>query len=302
MAGENDSYDLDDDSSLEKFEKELVHEEKKKARSNFLLGILVLLVIGVIGFYGYTSIFAPNVPSPRKQAVKVVPPPAPAPKPAAEPAPGAQTTAKEKSAAPVEEIQEELVVVEKKAGEPAEPVEIEKVEIVETAPEIKAETAVPEVATSVSDGKTYTLQVGFYRVPGNAERMSKRLNDLNLQPKLIRRNFSVRKVKVYTGEFLYRETAIKGALKLTNQGFNPKVALTGPGRYELEMGSFDNEEEADGLVRQIEDRDLKVRLDTGMVKMDATVVRLENIDGTRRLEEIEKILKRENMDFFIVRR
>lgn len=293
MADEKDSYDLDDDSSLEKFEEELVHEEKKKARSNFLLGILVLLIIGAIGFYGYTSIYAPKTPPPRKQAVKAVtPPPAPAPQPAAEPATPATP------AASVTEIKEEPLVVEMKVEEPAE---TKQTEAAAMTPETKAETSAPEMTASVSDGKIYTLQVGFFRVPENAERIAKRLGDLNLRPTLTRRNFSVRKVRVYTGEYLYRETAEKGALMLDNQGFIPKVALTGPGRYELEMGSFDTEEQADGLVRQIEDRKLKVRLDTGAVKMNATEVRLENIDGTQRLEEIEEILERENIDFFIVR-
>ena len=294
MADEKDSYDLDDDSSLEKFEEELVHEEKKKARSNFLLGILVLLIIGAIGFYGYTSIYAPKTPPPRKQAVKAVtpPPPAPAPQPAAEPvAPAAP-------AAPMTEIKEEPLVVEMKVEET---VETKQTEAAAMTPETNAETSAPEMTASASDGKTYTLQVGFFRVPENAERIAKRLSDLNLRPTLTRRNFSVRKVRVYTGEYLYRETAEKGALMLDNQGFIPKVALTGPGRYELEMGSFDTEEQADGLVRQIEDRKLKVRLDTGAVKMDATEVRLENIDGTQRLEEIKEILERENIDFFIVR-
>ncbi len=297
MADEKDSYDLDDDSSLEKFEEELVHEEKKKARSNFLLGILVLLIIGAIGFYGYTSIYAPKTPPPRKQAVKAVkpPPPVPAPQPAAEPAAPAEPDA---PAAPTTEIKEEPLVVEMKVEEP---VETKQTEAAAMTPETTAETPAPEMTASVSDGKIYTLQVGFFRVPENAERIGKRLSDLNLRPTLTRRNFSVRKIRVYTGEYLYRETAAKGALMLDNQGFIPKVALTGPGRYELEMGSFDTEEQADGLVRQIEDRKLKVRLDTGVVKMDATEVRLENIDGTQRLEEIEEILKRENIDFFIVR-
>ncbi|MFQ5431084.1 MAG: SPOR domain-containing protein [Nitrospinota bacterium] len=307
MADENGSYNLNDDSSLEKFEEELVREEKKKARSNFLLGILVLLIIGAIGFYGYTSIYAPGTPPPRKQAVKAVkpPPPAPVPQPVpvAEPeTPMAEPTVEEKPAAPMSEIKEEPLVVEMKVKDPAELVEIKEVETVARTPEAKEETPRPEMTASASDGKTYTLQVGFFRIPGNAEIISKRLSNLNLHPRLKRSDFTVRKVKVYTGEFPYRETATKGAQMLANQGFNPKVALTGPGKYELEMGSFDKEEQADGLVRQIEDRNLKVRLETGPVKMNATVVRLENIDGTQRLDEIKEILKRENIDFFIVRR
>lgn len=311
MADENGSYDLDEDSSLEKFEEELLHEEKKKARSNFLLGILVLLIVGVIGFYGYTTIYVPKSPPPPKRVVKEVKPPAVAPAP--------EQIVEEQPAAPAQmpEIKEEPLVVEVKVEEvtppaenppmetaPAEspPAKMPQMEAPAMTPEPKMDTTAPEMmAATPSDGKSYTLQVGFYRVSGNAEKISKRLSDLGLQPRQIRRGFSVRMVKVYAGEFLYKETATQGAQELADLGFKPEVALTGPGRYELEMGSFDTEAQADGLVKQLEEKQIKVRLNTGAKKTTATVVRLENIDGTQRLEEIREILKREKIDFFIVR-
>jgi cell division protein FtsN len=308
MADENGSYDLDEDSSLEKFEEELLHEEKKKARSNFLLGILVLLVVGVIGFYGYTTIYAPTSSPPPNQAAKAVKPPAVAPEPVAPEAPVAEKVVEEQPFAPpapaeqMEEIKEEPLVVEIKVEESAPPADTVQMEAVEAAPEPMKETSAPEMMTATpSDGKSYTLQAGFYRVPGNAERMSKRLSDLDLQPRQIRRSFSVQRVKVYAGEFLYKETATQGAQEFSDLGFKPVVALTGPGKYELEMGSFDTEAQADSLVKELEEKQIKVRFDTGEKKIEATAVRLENIDGTQRLEEIQEILKRENIDFYIIR-
>ena len=309
MADENGSYDLDEDSSLEKFEEELLHEEKKKARTNFLLGILVLLVVTVIGFYGYTTIFAPSSsPAPKKVVKAVKPPtPAPAPQPAAptapEPAPVVEKMVEEPPPPPMPEIKEEPIVLEVVVEESPAPAEMAQVDAPAMTPEPKGETPAPEMMTpTASDGMSYTLQVGFYKVPANAERISKRLSDLNLQPRQIRRGFSVQRVKVYAGEFLYKETATKGAQELTDLGFKPEVALTGPGKYELEMGSFDKEAQADNLVKELEEKQINVRLDTGPKKIDATVVRLENIDGTQRLEEIQETLKREKIDFFIVRR
>lgn len=316
MADENGSYDLDEDSSLEKFEEELLSEEKKKARSNFLLGILVLLIVVVIGFYGYTSIYAPNAPAPRKQMAKAVKPPVPAatapaaplPTPesaakmAPEPAPMPEPIVEEKPPTPMPEIKEEPLGVEMKIEEIAPPAEVPQVTTPATTPKPKMETAAPEMTTEASDGKRYTLQVGFFKVSANAENISKRLRDLNLLPQMIRRGFTVQMVKVYVGEFLYKETAAQGARELSGFGFKPEVALTGPGKYELEVGRFDTEAQADSLVKELEEKQIKVRLDTGTKKIDATMVRLVDIDGTQRLEEVKEILKREKIAFFMVRR
>jgi cell division protein FtsN len=314
MADNDNSFDLEEDSSLEKFEEELLHEEKKKARSSFLIGLLVLVAVGGGVYYVYTSFFSSKPPPPPKIAARAVKPPVPAPAPPTVPAeetavpeepkpvapapePEPMVKAEEKPAAPEKRIIEETLPGEltQEATEP-QPV------VPAGEPGMEMKTATPKPEPAISDEKTYTLQVGFFRVPENADRMSRKLKKINLQPRMIRRGHTVKTLKVYTGEYIYRETAAKAAEKLSNEGFKPVVALTAPGKYELEMGSFQSEAEADNLVKDLEDRMLKVRLAGGTEKLDATFVLLENIGGTQTLEEIKELLKKEKIDFFIVRR
>ena len=304
MADQEDLYDSGEDSSLEKFEQELLEEEKKKARSNFLRGILVLALVGGIGFYAYTTIFAPTPKAGLRQAK----PPAPAPamktdavKTAQPPAPKPVMAEKaaEKQIATKEGIKEEQLKSELKV-EVTKPAPVKPLTAKPFAAKPKAEP--PAQVTAKTDGKTYTLQVGFFSVSANADRTAKRLQRLNLEPKSIKRSYTAKMVKVYVGDYQYRETAVEAARELATVGFKSEPVLTSPGKYELEVGSFKTEAQADNLVRDLEKNQIKVRLAQGTKKVSATVIRLEGIEGSQRFEEVKELLKKENIGFFLVHR
>lgn len=303
MANQEDLYDSGEDSSLEKFEEELLEEEKKKARSNFLRGILVLVVVGGIGFYAYKTFFA-TTPTPRiRQAAKAVQPPAPAP--VVKPAPPQKS-----EPAMVEKAVEKPIATQKGIKEEQLKSEL-KIEVTKPAP-VKPLTAKPFAAkpkaeppapvTAKTDGKIYTLQVGFFSVSANADRAAKRLRELNLEPKSIKRSYTAKMVKVYVGDYQYRETAMEAARELATVGFKSKPVLTSPGKYELEVGSFKTEAQADHLVRDLEKKQIKVRLAQGTKKVSAIVLRLEGIDGTQRFYEVKELLIKEKISFFLVHR
>ena len=308
MANQEDLYDSGEDSSLEKFEEELLEEEKKKARSNFLRGILVLALVGGIGFYAYKTFFA-TTPTPRvRQAARAVRPPAPAPamktdavKPAPAPAPKPAMAEKavEKPIATQEGIKEEQLKSELKV-EVAKPAPVKPLAAKPFAAKPKAEPPAP--VTAKTDGKIYTLQVGFFSVSANADRAVKRLQRLNLEPKSIKRSYTAKMVKVYVGDYPYRETAMEAARELATLGFKSEPVLTSPGKYELEVGSFKTEAQADNLVKDLEKNQIEVRLAQGTKKVSATVLRLEGIEGTQRFYEVKELLIKENISFFLVHR
>lgn len=301
MADQEDLYDSGEDSSLEKFEEELLEEEKKKARSNFLSGILVLALVGGIGYYAYTTIFAPTPKASVRPSAKAVKPPVPAPAAPQKSEPVmAEKAVAAKPSAPQEGIREEQLKSEL------------KVEAAKPAPERKPLAAKPFTAkpkapppapvAAKTDGKTYTLQVGFFSVSANADRVVKRLKRLNLEPKSIKSSYTAKMIKVYVGDYQYRETAMEAVRELAGLGFKSKPVLISPGKYELEVGSFKTEAQADNLVKDLEKNQIKVRLAQGTKKVSATVVRLEGIDGTQRFYEIKELLKKENIGFFLVHR
>ena len=300
MTDQEELYDSNEDSSLEKFEEELLEEEKKTARSNFLRGVLVLVVVGGIGFYAYKTFFATTPKSGVLQAVKAVPPPAPAPAVKTDAVkPAMVEKAVEKPSAPKEGIKEEQLKSELKV-EVAKPLAAKPFAAKPFA--AKPISPPPAPVAAKTDGKTYTLQVGFFSIAANAQRAASKLKALNLEPKSIKLNYTAKMVKVYVGAYEYRETAVEAARELATVGFKSEPVITSPGKYELEVGSFKTEAQADSLVKDLEKNQIKVRLAQGAKKVSATVVRLEGIEGGQRLEEVTELLKKENIGFFVVHR
>ena len=310
MAGDEREYEPEEDGSLEQFEEELLKEEKKKARTNFIYGIIVLLLVVFGGFYLYNTYFAPAPPPPVPMPAARKAPPAPSP-------PKPEAPAVEKAEKPSGAPQEVKPPEEKPAQEMETPAPVPKPEVVEKAPApepaqpVKAAEKQPPqeppvtektAAKTVSDGKKYTVQVGFFLIPDNARRLVEKLEKMGLTPSTVKKNYSSKVYRIYAESFPYREKAVESAKNLAAYGYKPEVKLTGPGEYELYMGAFTKESRADAFVSELEEKNLKVRIDIGSGTTTATIVRLENVDGTARLNEITDKLKENKIDYFVVRK
>ncbi|GMT42318.1 MAG: hypothetical protein IEMM0002_0729 [bacterium] len=306
MADENSVFDPEEEGSLEKFEEELEREEKKQTRVKLLAGTLVFLIIGGGSYYAYTNFFATSSAPTVLKAEQTLPTPkTPQKEKTAEVKPSKQTAKvqkKERKGKSPAGIKEELIKERTlKAGGAVTKTSREKF-LKKTKPQTRPEETTKKgylPKPAVSDGKTYTMQVGLFRKRKNAESMGEKLKELNLTPTLRKITYTAKTIRVYTGFYPYRELAIKAADNLLKQGLKPRVALTGAGRYELEMGRFKSEAHADSLVRSLEDMQFVVRVAEKKERLRATIVRLENIQGGYDLEEIKETLKRKNIRFLV---
>lgn len=337
MADENDEskeeekeerlFEPEVEGSLEKFEAELIREEKQKTIRNLLAGFVIVIAVSGGSYFVYLNYIKPQFitvserhadtaqktlselleeplklpEEPLKQAPIVV-------KPDVEPVIKAEIAVKAG-------IKEEILKKTPKAKKILKKTSRKKTAKAEKTPPVKAENAVPppkpdsrkavsrvapQPKPEVLDKKLFTLQIGFFQERANARRMKRKLKKLNLAPTLRNTTRRVKITTIYVGEYPFREFATRAASDLLTQGFKSEVTITGPGRYELEMGRFGSEALADGLVKSLEALQLNVRVEAKIEKMQAGVVLLKNIRGKKNLKLVQKLLRKEKINFILV--
>lgn len=333
------------EGSLEKFEADLLREDKRKTTINLLAGFVIVMVMSGGSYLVYTKYIKPqfmpmlktDVVAEReatpKQSEELFPKQAvpadikTASKAELKTAPKPDVKTMTKAGIKEEILQEAPAKIDKKTSG-------EKTAKAKKPPLIKAKKTkktvappprhdsgktvtrvapknVPEVAslkekktapqTGVLDKKLFTLQVGFFRERANALRMKKKLEKLNLTPTLRSTTRRVRMTTVYSGEYPFREFATKAASDLLTHGFRSEVAITGPGRYELDMGRFASEALADNLVKSLEALQLSVRVEAKIERVRATIVLIKGIRGKNNLQQVQELLGKEKLKFILVK-
>lgn len=344
MADENKGdkgerlFEPEVEGSLEKFEEELLREEKRRTLTNLLAGLVIVVVISGGSYLIYLKYIKPQfmlfpethtvasqkaVPKSSEEPVKqlqvvakpeVKPEVKTAAKPDIEPtvkagikeeilkeAPKAMEA--ERKASSKKTVKAEKPPLEKSLKTKKPAISPRKPDSVKTAPKVASvkEKTAPQRKPAVSDKKLFTMQIGFFRERANAGRLKRKLEKLNLTPTLRNTARRAKIITVYSGEYPFREFATRAASNLLKQGFRPEVVITGPGRYELKMGRFESEALADGFVKSLEAIQLKVRVGEKIEKVRAAVVLLKDIRGKDNLKRVQELLRKEKIKFILVR-
>lgn len=279
----DNEYKPEEEGSLDEFEKDVIANEKKKSKRNVAISAVLLMVLAGAGYYLYSAMFGESeAPPPAIVAPKLAPAPeaaAPA-APVAPPAPAAP-------AAPAKQA----------AATPAAPAK-------KTAgTETKAVTGKPEaVKAAPALPGTYTLQLGVFTEKANAEALIKHAEKLGFTTETLEKKVNVKSIGIYTGYYRYRELALEGSAKLSQDGFENRVVLKGPGNYTVEVGTYKTDKAADVVVKKLNANGYKVDVDYITVKKPASVVLIRNIESDDRLKEITAALTAEKIDFLVLRK
>lgn len=289
----DNEYKPEEEGSLDEFEKDVIANEKKKSKRNVAISAVLLVVLAGAGYYLYTAMFGGSeAPQPPVVAPKL----ALAPEAGTPADTGAPGTPKPGAATPA--------VPAKPGAAPAAPAKQAATPAKQAAAsETKAVTGKTETAKpSPSVPGSSSLQLGVFTEKANADELIKRVEKLGFTPETLEKKVNVKNIGIYTGYYRYRELAIEGSKKLTQDGFENRVVLKGPGNYSVEVGTYKTDKAADVVVKKLNAKGYKVDVDYTTVKKPARVVLLRNIESADRLKEITTALTADKIDFLVIRK
>lgn len=300
MGMADKEYKPEEEGSLDEFEKDVIANEKKKSKRNVAISAVLLVVLAGAGYYLYSAMFGgAEAPPPPIVAPKLAPAPeaaAPA-APVASPTPAAPSTPATKQAAPAPTKQAAATPAKQAATTPAAAAK-------KTAgAEAKAVAGKPEaVKAAPAIPGTFTLQLGVFTEKANAEALIKQAEKLGFATETLEKKVNVKNIGIYTGYYRYRELALEGSAKLSQDGFANRVVLKGPGNYTVEVGTYKTDKAADVVVKKLNANGYKVDVDYTTVQKPASVVLIRNIESDARLKEITAALAAEKIDFLVLKK